>query len=241
MSAAAGGVGRSIGELTRGVLGGRRTFQPVRRNSYHAGERESQVWRPIDPREIGARMKAAEHFDRVNKQPGKKNGPLGHVALEVLRELYRLVDYKTGRLDPSIAYLQEKLRRSRVAVVGALARLRINGFLEWIRRTEPIEDAEGVGPRVRQITNAYGFNLPEIARKFVRRIMAKAPPPADDAFRRAQDTAEVEAMLDRLSPADQARAIASGSGLEDALARLGAALEASDASSLSGQNPGIEI
>ncbi|WP_157218727.1 hypothetical protein [Flavisphingomonas formosensis] len=237
---AAGGFGRSIGELTRGVLGGRRTFQPVRRNSYHAGTRESEVWQPIDPKEIGARMKAAEHFDRTNKEPGKKNGPLGHVALEVLRELYRLVDYKTGRLEPSIEYLEQRLARSRGAVVGALARLRSNGFLRWIRRTEPIEDADGVGPRVRQITNAYGFSLPEIARKFVRAVTRKAPAPDDDGHRRAEAGAEVNRMLSRLPAAEQAEAIAGGTSLGEALARLGKALDL-NASSLLSQNPALEI
>src|SRR3546814_16618597 len=89
-------------------------------------------------------------------------------AIELLRELYRIVDYKTGRLDPSIGYLMRQLRRSRAAIVHALARLKEHGFLEWIRRTEPTGNV-GFGPQVRQITNAYRFCLPpEIGRASCR-------------------------------------------------------------------------
>src|SRR3546814_19650743 len=66
-------------------------------------------------------------------------------AIELLRELYRIVDYKTGRLDPSIGYLMRQLRRSRAAIVHALARLKEHGFLEWIRRTEPRSAERRVG------------------------------------------------------------------------------------------------
>jgi hypothetical protein len=79
-------------------------------------------------------------YDRRHKAEGKKNGPLGHVGLEVLRELYRIVDYTTGRLEPAIATVCECIRRSRAAVVSAMARLKKHGFLDWIRRTEPTEN-----------------------------------------------------------------------------------------------------
>jgi hypothetical protein len=41
-----------------------------------------------------------------------------------------------SRLDPSIDWLQRKLRRSRAAIVDALAALRSRGFLDWRRRYE---------------------------------------------------------------------------------------------------------
>src|SRR3546814_224403 len=129
---------RSLFEIATGIEHkARRTFQPVRRNSYNVGEREGRFWRPVNPRNKWAHIRAAESYDRERKQPGKRNGPLGHIAIELLRELYRIVDYKTGRLDPSIGYLMRQLRRSRAATVHALARLKEHGFLEWIRLHEP--------------------------------------------------------------------------------------------------------
>jgi hypothetical protein len=231
---------RSLYDVATGnVSKGARTFQPVRRNSYHAGEREKRMWRPINPREIGARMKAAEAFERQQKQAGKRNGPLGHVGLEVLRELYRIVDYKTGRLEPSIDYIMGRIRRSRAAVVRALAALKLNGFLDWIRRTVPTEN-EGQGPQVRQISNAYCFGLPKAAADIVRRLLGKGPPPDDDVTRRQTAEAEQAAMLASLTPEELARFLHGNSELGDVLARLGRSLQSFDASSLKSQNPAIE-
>src|SRR3546814_11396828 len=118
-------------------------------------------------------------------------------AIELLRELYRIVDYKTGRLDPSIGYLMRQLRRSRAAIVHALARLKEHGFLEWIRRTEPTGNV-GFGPQVRQITNAYRFCLPPAARRMVERLVGKGPAPDDDTTSREAAAQEMEAMVAHL-------------------------------------------
>jgi hypothetical protein len=204
------GVVSSFGELVGGlrtVNTGGRTFQPVRRNSYYANDRRSvALWRPIAPnsrearRIVGARMKAAEFYDRRHKEAGKKNGPLGHVGLEVLRELYRLVDFKTGRLEPAIATICEAIKRSKQAVVDALKRLKEHGFLDWVRRAEPIDDAEGAGPRIRQISNAYGFSLPKFAAAWVAKKLGNGPTPDCELARREAAATELEAMLETLKP-----------------------------------------
>lgn len=247
---------RPIGDFSASIFNGRagtqkkvhRTGQPVRRKSYQAGHREREVWRPIAGgdsksarRWIAALLQAAEQFDRQNKADGKRNGALGHIALEVLRELTRMVDYKTGRLDPAIATLQARTRRSRAAVVSALARLKQHGFLQWIRRTETTDNEGGYGPQVKQITNAYGFDmskLPKAAASLVRRLIGRAPPPDDDIARRAADVADTEAMLAAVPPSQQGSARACDPDLAAALNSLGRAVE--NASSLSGQNPGSE-
>ena len=90
-----------LGHGKRGAkpVGTRRTGQPVRRSSYFPRDpRALALWRPLgnnrDARRlIAARLQAAEFYDRRHKAKGMKNGPLGHVGLEVLRELYRIVDY----------------------------------------------------------------------------------------------------------------------------------------------------
>ncbi|MEV4935992.1 helix-turn-helix domain-containing protein [Sphingobium sp. LMA1-1-1.1] len=230
---------RSLFEIATGIEHkARRTFQPVRCNSYHAGEREGRFWRPVNPKDKWAHIRAAEAYDRQRKQAGKRNGPLGHIALELLRELYRIVDYKTGRLEPSIDYLMRQLRRSRAAIVQAMARLREHGFLEWIRRTEPTGN-EGFGPQVRQITNAYRFCLPAAARRVVDRIVGKGPVPADAVHHCETAAREMEAMLASL-PARRMHAMIDDETLAATLGRIGLLLE-SNASSPSSQNPGMDI
>jgi hypothetical protein len=44
-------------------------------------------WRPFNPKDISRYLLAAERFDRAGRQKGDRSGPLGAVALEVLREL----------------------------------------------------------------------------------------------------------------------------------------------------------
>ena len=221
---------RSIGEILSKAQPAKahRAFQPVRRNSYYAHDRRATaLWRPLAPNKqkarelIAVRMKAAEFYDRRHKEPGRRNGPLGHVGLEVLRELYRRVDYKTGRLDPAIATICEAIKRSKQAVVDALKRLKEHGFLDWARRSEPIDDAEGAGPRVRQISNAYGFNLPKYAAAWVARKIGKGPPPDCELARAAATAAEFDAMLNQTAPAELGRVLFSDPALAEIFSRYG--------------------
>lgn len=234
---------RSLFEIATGTLSQskvRRTFQPVRRNSYNVGDREDRFWRPMDPKTKWANIRAAETYDRRNKEAGKRNGPLGHIALDILRELYRIVDYRTGRLDPSIDFLMGKLSRSRAAVCAALARLKEHGFIDWIRRTEPTGNT-GWGPQVRQISNAYRLCMPKAAQKVVDYITGKkAPVPVDEIDRKASDANALEAMLDTLPVKERMSTIIDDNQLASSLARLGQFFE-DNASSPSEQNPDIDI
>lgn len=233
---------RSIGEILANAAPAkqRRTFQPVRRNSYQAGQREKRHWVPIGSsnREarklIALRLKAAEQFDRQEKQPGSRNGPLGHIGIEVLRALYSIVNFKTGRLDPSIDHICSKIKRSRAAVVAALARLRQHGFLNWIRRTEKVEN-DGPGPQVKQISNAYWFSMPAKFAAWVKRKMEPAPAPEDDNARREAEAAAVKQMLNDEGYSAIAQYYAPDSSTGSILNRIGQQLDF-NASSLSGQN-----
>ncbi|WP_277979694.1 replication protein A [Sphingomonas phyllosphaerae] len=215
-----------------------RTGQPIRRSSYRIGMREGDFWSAFDRRERNARMRAAERYDREGKEPGKRNGPLGHIAIEVLREMMRIIDFRTGRLDPSIDYLAERLRRTRSAVHAALKRLRSHGFLDWIRRFAPREDAEPFGPQVRQISNAYRLTLPRSAAELVRRLLGRAPPPDDDVTRRREEEERVAAMLATLSAEELARFRAGDTALGRELARLGRAIDR-NAIPPGGMNPAL--
>ncbi len=197
----------------------------VRRDSFLKGSCEARFWRPVSKRQMGPAMVAAEGYDRQHKQSGKRNGPLGHVGLEVLRALYRIVCHRSGRLEPSIDYLMGKLRRSRDAIVRALKALKDHGFLDWIRRTEPIPEAEGAGPRIRQVSNAYRLCIPAFARVIVERIIGPTPVPADVVQHFEQRRAEQAVMVAQLPLREAVAFSVSNEALAAALARLADALE----------------
>lgn len=215
----------SVGDLLAGRKKGRhaRTFQPVRRNSRHRGEREARFWRATDRTELQATLEAAKMHDLLGKQAGQRNGPLGHIGLQVLEALMSVVQWSNGRLDPAIDWIAKRIRRARSAVIRALKRLKDEGFLDWLRRTEVIEDAEGAGPRVRQISNAYRIQAPA---KWARRIAQSV---AHWRARRQQQGAHSAASTAE-PPQVQDPALAA------ALARLEGAVE-TNASPPTGQKP----
>jgi DNA-binding transcriptional MocR family regulator len=128
---------------------------------------------------VQAILKAAEIYNEAGlHEKGERSGPLGSVALDVLRLFVNLIDFRTGRLEPSITTIMDRLGRSRDTIVRALKNLRAHGFIDWLRRYEPTGN-EGRGPQVQQASNAYRLSLPEKARQFLGRF-GKAPPlPAD--------------------------------------------------------------
>lgn len=231
----------------------RRTFAPVRRRSYHRGEREHRIWNPLGKTKPAAKrfrtalIVAAKRFDESTKEPGDHWGKLGPNGVKVLETLaYRFVDLMTGRLEPAIATIMEKAKLARATVCRALARLREHGFLDWVRRTEPTE-IEGEGPQVRQITNAYWFALRGRAAGLVRLILGKAPP---DVKSREQMEAEAEAERSaRLASMRTRRSRAEVAGLaagafssmpSEVRETLKARAERRGASSLGEQNPGLQ-
>ena len=152
---------------------------PVRRHSHIRGRSEGRIWRPTTRKDVQAILRAAEIYNEAGlRQKGERSGPLGSVALDVLRLFVNLIDFRTGRLEPSITTIMDRLGRSRDTIVRALKNLRAHGFIDWLRRYEPTGN-EGRGPQVQQASNAYRLSLPEKARQFLGRF-GKAPPlPAD--------------------------------------------------------------
>jgi len=171
--------------------------QPVRRGSHRAGRCEGTFWKPISRQEIRRICLGARRYELAGRGAGRRNGPLGHIALEVLELLANLVSYRTGRLEPSVAYLMQKLRRSKSAIYNALHALRAHGFLDWLRRYEPT-GREGRGPQLRQTSNAYRLSLPARALRLLGRLL-QAPPLPDDVHHarelHASETAVYRASL----------------------------------------------
>lgn len=181
----------TIGVLLTGAPAGPAP-QPVRRGSRLAGRCEGTFWRAISRQEVRHILLAARRYELVGRRAGRRNGPLGHVALEVLELLGHLVSYRTGRLEPSLEYLMRTLRRSKDAIVRALRSLRDHGFLDWLRRYVPTGQ-EGRGPQVRQTSNAYRLALPARALRLLGRLMQAPPVPDDVSHAREQHKTEQEA------------------------------------------------
>lgn len=153
---------------------GHHTGQPVRRNSRLRGQCERGFWRAIGRKEGWSLVVLAKRYDRLRKEAGKKNGPLGAVAIEVLEYMVNLIDHKTGRLEPSINTLMEKLNRSRDAIWKALNALRQHGFIDWLRRYVPTNN-DGSGPQVQQTSNAYRLLRPRQAEQAVAGVATPLP------------------------------------------------------------------
>jgi len=215
---------RSIGAILAGSpkAEGRpvRDRIPVRRGSHRRGRCEGTFWRPTDRREVRRILLAARRYDLAGRQAGRRNGPLGHVALEALELMANLVSFRTGRLDPSLDTLTRLLRRSRDAVVRALKALRAHGFLDWLRRWEPT-GREGSGPQVRQASNAYRLGLPARALRLLGRLMQPPPLPDDVTQAREERQAEVVAHKAGLPLDELALFEVQDEGLAGLLASLG--------------------
>jgi hypothetical protein len=168
--------------------------QPIRRQSRLAG-REGTFWRATTRQDGRKMLLAAKRYELAAREAGSRNGPLGHVALEILELMINLVDFRTGRLDPSLDYLMAKLKRSRDAIVRALANLRVHGFLDWLRRYVPT--GRESGPQVQQTSNAYRLSLPARAIRLLGRLLQDAPVPDDVA--QAMDLRKAEFAAHRAS------------------------------------------
>jgi hypothetical protein len=193
---------------------------PVRRQSRAAGKCESVFWRRTNSQDVRKIVLAARRYELAGRQPGSRNGPLGGVAIELLELFANLVNFRTGRLDPSIETLMRYLRRSRDAIVRALKALRQHGFLDWLRRYIPTGN-QGRGPQVQQTSNAYRLALPARALRLLGR-MGMAPPPPDDHTHAIElRAAEIDAHRKSLPLNELALFDVGDNPLGQALARLG--------------------
>ncbi|MFT9263135.1 MAG: helix-turn-helix domain-containing protein [Zymomonas mobilis subsp. pomaceae] len=183
----------------------RRMPDPVHRDSYEVGEREKSVWKPVNPQEIGAYLEAVDQYSIKTKGLSDK-------AVRLLKMLFRMVDFKTGRLEPTLDTICDRVGYARATVVKLLRQLQDLGFIRWIRRSIKIK-ADGKGPRRKQTSNAYGFlspkAWPELARQVFERVMRRRNTPIPDDIDHAQeaDKAETKAIVESLPPEDFVKAI----------------------------------
>lgn len=165
--------------------GRRRSFAPVRRRSGLKGRCEGVFWHPVRKADVRLILRAADRMELTGRLSGKRKGPIGHVGIEVLRELARLVNYSTGQLDPCYATIAARIRRSHSAVADALKALKHAGLLDWMRRYEDDPSQAGRrGPQIKQVSNAYRFMMPAGIARIVGHWAMPSPLPPDEEDRK---------------------------------------------------------
>jgi len=194
---------------------------PVRRRSYFKGRSEGRIWQATTRKDVQAILRAAEIYNEagLREKKGERSGPLGSIALDVLRLFVNLIDFRTGRLEPSITTIMDRLGRSRDTIVRALKNLRTHGFIDWLRRYEPTGN-EGRGPQVQQASNAYRLSLPEKARQFLGRFGKAPPPPADHGQDQQAWSEAIDAYKNTLPLDERTQLDAGDSPLGQALVRM---------------------
>lgn len=214
---------KTIGDIVGGAQP-QRERAPIRGKSRAAGRCEGIFWRRTDRQEMRRIVMAARRYELTTRQPGARSGALGSIALEVVELLANLVDFRTGRLEPSLDTLMRMLKRSRDAISRALKTLRAHGFLDWLRRYIPTGN-EGRGPQVRQTSNAYRLSLPDRALRLLGRYGQAAPEPEDASQARQSRVADIEEHRKNLPLSERPLFDLEDSPLARALARLGSRLE----------------
>ncbi|TMJ19045.1 MAG: hypothetical protein E6G92_04330 [Alphaproteobacteria bacterium] len=150
----------------------------VRRNSYDVDDPRAKVFRPIAGGSTNVALgwledlvKCAKEFDAWGRRDGSR-GPITPYGVLVLEALCfgNKLDFKTGRLDPPIAWIEKVTGFARKTVVEALARLRRHGFLDWVRRTRATDRIGNAGPQREQDTNAYFFDVTKLTRRVLQRF-----------------------------------------------------------------------
>jgi hypothetical protein len=96
-----------------------------------------------------------EQFERQTRKPGHQDGAIGRNGLAIVRALlFKFMNWRTGRLDPSQAKIAENAVISESSVERGLAALKDAGVVNWLRRCVPVVAPLG-GFLMRQISNAY--------------------------------------------------------------------------------------
>ena len=193
-----------------------------RRNSYDIDDQRSQVFKPIHDGWdwVGSVMQAFDellHHQRTTRY--KENDRLQDGDRRILWNFLKLIDFKTGQLDPSYQEIADRSGCHRATAVEACKRFAKWLGLRWVRRTIKAETVGQAGPQREQISNAFYFDLPSAPRKVWQAFKAavkrravkkhgKVPPELQKATNRP-DSPELLAGLDALEEAVSRRESAS--------------------------------
>lgn len=152
-----------------------RTFQPVRRDSFDVDDPRAQVFRPIEGgiKFVEVYLEVFDEWANIIKKPGEQH-ELNANCRKVLEKILRkCTDFKTGVCEPCIDTLMRLTRLARATVVRCLKMLARHRFIDWIRRTIRTDIDPGEGPQVKQVSNAYFFDLAQLPKRVLMAIQQK--------------------------------------------------------------------
>jgi hypothetical protein len=210
----------------------------VRRDSREQGSFENDFFAVPAPGECDRLVRAARaaldtgrRLRRAARAGGRElTGPERALAgitaatVRVYEELLTLARLNRGRVFPGYDRLADATALGRATVARALAALERAGFLVRQRRYRQVE-ATGAGPRYAQVSNAYRPTWPAALAGLLPRSLRPAPVPDCERQRAADRMNEAAAMRATLSCRELAQATLGGA-LGEALARLGARIDA---------------
>lgn len=234
MSAASIG-GRATRQLVKQVAAqmtgrSRGPDRKVLRDSYDVDDPRARVFRPVgDGTVAGARswiddlLQVAREYDSWAPREKGARGPLTPYGIAVLEALLRgnKLDYRTGRLEPPIAWLEKVTGFARKTVTDAMKRLKWHGFLDWVRRSQKTGRKGEAGPQREQVTNAYFFDVSRLGRG-LKRVLQRFRDLRQRSRRRELNRATASPAAD--SPPCSSVAKVRDSALQRALDGLEAAL-----------------
>lgn len=126
---------------------------PVRRDSV----RGKVVFQPISKKAAATLWHKARKWDQDTRTRGRHGGIIGRTGLTVLYSLiFDFLNWKTGRLDPSLETIARKAGVSERTVSRVIAKLKALGLINWQRRCETAYSDAG-NFLLRQISNAYAI------------------------------------------------------------------------------------
>jgi len=225
---------RTLGQIA-GSFADRRNPDRVktpRRNSYDIDDQRAQIFKPVrDGWDwVGSVMQAFDellHHQRTSKY--KESDRLQDGDRRILWNFLKLIDFKTGRLDPSYQEIADRAGCHRATAVEACKRFAKWLGLSWVRRTVKAETAGQAGPQREQISNAFVFDL------------SAAPRRVWEAFKAA---VKRRAIKKHGKAPPQHRQVSTGPENPDLLARLDALGSAVDRAASASRNsrhyPGVE-
>jgi len=88
-------------------------------------------------------------IDCIYKKTGEKHGPLGPIAVAILRLFSENIDIVNGKAFPSIAWIAKKTRCSSSAISKGLKKLQEHGFLSWEHRYVRTNNIGKKGPQIK--------------------------------------------------------------------------------------------
>ncbi|RSV15211.1 helix-turn-helix domain-containing protein [Sphingomonas sp. ABOLF] len=151
-----------------------------RRREHQALSAELESLQAMSPAEvpIGRPATIRRELGRLDAWLKPAEERLRRIDVDVLKALLQFVDFATGRLFPSLEEIARRAGCHKNSVVKALNRLKLHGFLSWVRRTIRTGNEGEFGPQLEQTSNAYYFEhrqrmAPRVWQRYWQLLCAK--------------------------------------------------------------------